>query len=80
MRTTLTTFQRGFAKARAAADRGETVTIQAAGAEYLFQRRPKTGNPFADLITLAGSINLPRRQGSPRERIRDRLRRQDRVD
>ena len=80
MQTTLTTFQRSFAKARAAADRGETVRIQASGVEYLFQRRPKSGNPFADLIGLAGSISLPARKGTPREKIRVRLRRKNRPD
>ena len=74
MHTTLTTFQRRFAEVRAAADRGETVLIQAAGAEYMFHRRPKKGNPFADLSHLCGVIALPRSRASSRERIRSHLR------
>jgi hypothetical protein len=74
MTTTLTTFQRNFSKARAAADRGETVMIHAAGAEYMFHKRPKKGNPFADLSHLCGIISLPPSSDKSRERIRRHLR------
>ena len=76
METTLTSFQREFAKARKAADRGETVSIKADdNSEYVFFKRPKaSARPFEDLEKLFGVVALNSKSGSPRERIRQRLR------
>ena len=76
METTLTAFQRQFAEARKAADRGEIVAIKADdNTEYIFSRRPSAPiRPFADLEELFGSVSIPPKSGSPRERIRNRLR------
>lgn len=76
MKTTLTSFQREFAKARKAADRGETVSIKADdGSEYVFFKVAKTSaRPFEELENLFGVVALKSKSGSPRERIRRRLR------
>jgi hypothetical protein len=76
METTLTTFQREFAKARRAADRGETVSIKADdNSEYVFFKRAKaSARPFEDLENLFGVVSLNSKSGSPREKVRRRLR------
>lgn len=76
METTLTTFQREFAQARKAADRGETVAIKADDdSEYIFFKRSKAPvRPFEDLENLFGVVTLNQKSGSARERIRRRLR------
>jgi hypothetical protein len=76
MKTTLTSFQREFAKARKAADRGETVSIKAEDdSEYVFFKIAKTSaRPFEDLENLFGVVDLKSKSGSPRERIRRHLR------
>lgn len=76
METTLTTFQRQFAEARKAADRGETVAITADDkSEYVFLRRAKTSvRPFDDLVKLFGVVSLTRTPGSARDRIRRHIR------
>ena len=76
METTLTTFQREFAQARKAADRGETVAIKADDdSEYIFFKRTKVAaRPFEDLENLFGVVTLNQKSGSARERIRRRLR------
>jgi hypothetical protein len=74
METTLTDFQRNFRIARAAADRGETVTVKSGPAAYLFMRAgEKPKRPFADLESLFGVVRLPPKTDSPREAIRNRL-------
>lgn len=74
METTLTDFQRNFRTARAAADRGETVTVKSGAAVYLFARASeKPKKPFADLEPLFGVIRLPPRSKSTHEIIRHRL-------
>ena len=76
METTLTAFQRQFAEARKAADRGETVSIKADdNSEYLFLRRAKgAARPFADLEKLFGVVSLNRKPEAARDRIRRHLR------
>jgi hypothetical protein len=76
METTLTAFLREFAKARKAADRGETGSIKADDeAEYVFFKRAKAlAGPFEDLEHLFGVVALNSKPGSSRERIRRRLR------
>ena len=76
METTLTSFQRQFAEARKAADRGETVAIKADDdSEYVFFRRAKTSaRPFSDLEKLFGVVALNQKSESPRERIRRHIR------
>ena len=75
METTLTDFQRRFSEARAAADRGETVMIKAGNGGYLFTRSSdKPVNPFADLAHLFGVVALNETNRTPREKIRQRLR------
>jgi hypothetical protein len=74
METTLTNFQRNFRVARAAADRGETVTVQSGPVSYVFLRtedRPQ--RPFADLEPLFGAVRLTRKNKPHRETIRQRL-------
>jgi hypothetical protein len=74
METSLTEFQRNFRIARAAADRGETVTVKSGPVAYLFVRagrKPK--RPFADLEPLFGIVRLPAKKESHRAIIRDRL-------
>ena len=73
METTLRSFQRAFGRARAAADRGETVSIKAKGGSYLFLKEPPSPSaPFADLIHLFGVVRLDSTP-TPREKIRKRL-------
>lgn len=75
METTLTDFQRRFSEARAAADRGETVTVKAGDGAYLFARiSEKPANPFADLERLFGVVTLKPDTAAPREKIRRHLR------
>jgi len=76
METTLTAFQREFAKARQAADRGDIVEIKSDNnLEYVFARRPKApANPFADLEHLFGVIAVSAGKEPARDRIRRRLR------
>lgn len=74
MKTTLTDFQRNFRVARAAADRGETVTVESGPISYVFVRAgegPK--RPFADLEPLFGAVRLKPKAQSNRETIRQRL-------
>jgi hypothetical protein len=76
METNLRDFQRQFSKMRAAADRGETVTIEAGEDEaYLFFRvtATKPGNPFAEFPQYMGAINQPP-VADARTTIRQRLR------
>jgi hypothetical protein len=74
MKTTLTDFQRNFRTARAAADRGETVTVQSGPVSYIFLRAgDKPKRPFADLESLFGSVRLKRKNETNRETIRRRL-------
>jgi hypothetical protein len=74
METTLTSFQRNFRVARAAADRGEVVTIKSGPTAYVFARETqKPKRPFADLEPLFGVIRLPPKTQSDRETIRNRL-------
>jgi hypothetical protein len=75
METDLTTFQRNFRAARAAADRGETVTVKSAKGDYVFSRASKKPDrPFADLEAFFGVVNLQAERGlSPHEAIRRRL-------
>ena len=76
MQTTLTAFQREFAAARKAADRGETVSIKAEDdSEYVFLRRSKTSDrPFVDLENLFGAVSLTHKSEPSRERIRRHIR------
>lgn len=74
METTLTDFQRNFRVARAAADRGETVTVKSGPAAYLFVRADeKPKRPFADLEPLFGVVQLSPKNQSNRETLRRRL-------
>jgi hypothetical protein len=74
MKTTLTDFQRNFRVARAAADRGETVTVESGPVAYVFMRAgEKPKRPFADLEPLFGVVKLLEREKSNRETIRTRL-------
>ena len=76
METTLTAFQRGFAAARKAADRGETVAIKADdSSEYVFYRRAKApARPFEDLEGFFGVVSLNRKSEPARDRIRRHIR------
>jgi hypothetical protein len=76
METTLTAFQREFAAARKAADRGETVAIKAEDdSEYVFFRRTRTSvRPFEDLESLFGVVFINRDPEPPRDRIRRHIR------
>jgi len=74
VKTTLTDFQRNFRVARAAADRGETVTVESGPVAYIFLRAgDKPKRPFADLEPLFGAVKLRPRKESNRETIRNRL-------
>jgi hypothetical protein len=73
VKTTLTDFQRSFRKAREAADRGETVIIESDGNRYVFESMSEPTNPFQGLEDLFGQVNLGKREGSSREKIRERL-------
>ena len=75
MKTTLTKFQREFRTARAAADRGEPVTIAAGTHSYRFERvTPGSGgSPFKGLSRIFGSVRLGHDARTPREKIRARL-------
>jgi hypothetical protein len=75
METDLTTFQRNFREARAAADRGETVMVKSAGGDYVFSRiSKKPERPFADLEPFFGAVHLQRdRDLSTHETVRRRL-------
>jgi hypothetical protein len=74
MKTTLTDFQRNFRVARAAADRGETVTVQSGPVSYVFVRAGEAPKrPFADLEPLFGAVRLKPKNQSTRDTIRQRL-------
>ena len=75
MQTTLTKFQREFRAARAAADRGEPVTIAAGAHSYRFERVTAGAgeNPFKGLGRVFGSVRLGRDPRPAREKIRARL-------
>ena len=76
MQTDLTSFQRNFRAARAAADRGETVRIISRSGDYIFTRATRSqARPFADLLPYFGVVNLRRdRRLSSHEAIGSRLR------
>lgn len=76
MDTDLTSFQRNFRAARAAADRGETIRIKSKAGDYVFARAAEgEARPFADLLPYFGVVNLRRdRRLSTHEVIRRRLR------
>lgn len=72
--TTLTDFQRNFSAARAAADRGETIRVRTAKAEYVFVRATRQpARPLADLEHLFGVVRRPQRDENPHAIIRHRL-------
>ena len=73
MKTNLTDFQRSFRLAREAADRGESVVIEAEGRRYVFELMSEPRNPFADLTDVFGAIRRAQKKGTHRERIRARL-------
>jgi len=75
MKTTLTKFQREFRAARAAADRGEPVTIAAGTHSYRFERvtAGAGASPFAGLRGVFGAVRLGRDPRPAREKIRARL-------
>jgi hypothetical protein len=72
--TTLTAFRRDFRAARAAADRGETVTVKSANAVYIFARKTvERARPFANLEHLFGVVHRPQGGLTPHQIIRRRL-------
>ena len=75
METDLTTFQRNFRAMRAAADRGETVTVKSGETHYLFVRvSEKPTRPFADLAPFFGVVHRSPKSGArAHEKIRSRL-------
>jgi len=74
MENTLTEFQRNFSAARAAADRGETVTIKSGSTVYVFSRASESPErPFADLEPLFGVVRRVQKTQSTHEIIRQRL-------
>lgn len=73
MTTNLTDFQRAFRQAREAADRGESVIIEAGDRRYVFEVLAEPGNPFKGLEDVFGAVRLGKKKGSHRERIRRRL-------
>ncbi len=73
MKTSLTAFQRGFRRARAAADRGESVIIEGEGRRYVFETLTEARNPFEGLEDVFGAVRLGPKEGTSRERIRSRL-------
>lgn len=73
MKTTLTEFQRSFRQAREAADRGESVYVEAEGQTYVFEKRVAEVNPFVGLEGVFGAVALGQKNGSNREKIRERL-------
>jgi hypothetical protein len=74
METTLTDFQRNFSAARAAADRGETITVKSGSIVYSFSRATdKPERPFADLEPLFGVVRRFPKAKSTHEAIRQRL-------
>jgi hypothetical protein len=76
METTVTTFQRKFRQARAAADRGETVIVKSGKVSYEFTRRSdKPKRPFAGLEHIMGITRLGRTDLNPREKIRRHIQR-----
>ncbi|MGA3170590.1 MAG: hypothetical protein ABSE62_06210 [Chthoniobacteraceae bacterium] len=73
MKTNLTSFQREFRRAREAADRGESVIIEAGDRRYVFEALGEPGNPFKGLEDVFGAVHLGVKKGTHRERIRQRL-------
>lgn len=74
MNTTVTDFQRRFREAREAADRGESVIVEAEGQRYVFEKLPAgPQNPFAGLEHVFGSVALGKDSRSNRAKIRARL-------
>ena len=73
MKTNVTHFQRNFRQAREAADRGETVIIEAEDKKYIFELTSQSDNPFAGLDDVFGAVRLGLKKGTHRERIRGRL-------
>jgi hypothetical protein len=73
MKTNLTDFQRSFREAREAADRGESVIIEAEGRRYVFELMGEPRNPFQGLEDVFGAVHLGPKKGTHRERIRARL-------
>lgn len=73
VKTTITQFQRAFREARAAADRGESVIIEADGKTYVFEVMAPPRNPFEGLKGVFGSVSLGKKKGTHREQIRARL-------
>ena len=73
MKTNLTDFQRGFRQAREAADRGESVIIEAEGKKYVFETLGEPRNPFEGLKNVFGAVRLGKKKGNHREQIRARL-------
>jgi len=73
MKTNLTDFQRSFRQAREAADRGESVIIEADDRSYVFELMGQPRNPFEGLEGVFGAVRLGRKKGAHREQIRARL-------
>jgi len=78
VKTNLADFQKFFRKAREAADRGETVIIESDGKRYVFESMSEPRNPFQGLEDVLGQVHLGKREGSGREKIRQRLARKHR--
>lgn len=73
MKTNLTDFQRHFRRARQAADRGESVVIEAEDRRYVFELMVEPRNPFEGLEDVFGAVRLGNKKGTHREQIRARL-------
>lgn len=74
MKTNLTDFQRSFRLAREAADRGESVIIEAEDRRYVFELASESANPFEGIEGVFGAVRLGRKKDTHRERLRDRIR------
>jgi len=79
MKTTLTEFLRSFRKAREAADRGDSVIVKGENGDYVFERRAVvTDHPFVGLEGVFGAVALKQDKRSLREKVRSRLRPEER--
>lgn len=70
---TLIEFQRSFKSARKAADKGESVIIEADGQPYVFETLGEPRNLFTGLRGVFGAVKLAKKKGTHREQIRRRL-------
>ncbi|RRJ94693.1 hypothetical protein Ga0100231_010420 [Opitutaceae bacterium TAV4] len=73
MNTTLTEFQRSFRTAREAADKGESVIIEAGNQRYVFETLGEPRNPFTGMRGVFGAVKLTGKKGAHREQIRRSL-------